>query len=1183
VGRLGEGGMGTVYRVRDRLQNIDRALKVASSERYRTEAGLLLFRQEFLAMSSLQHPNLPTALDYGLTDDHEPFLVMELVEGESIRMDQVCDLPHFYNIFVQFLRALSFIHERGFLHRDIKPTNALLTSASSREDLPRLMLLDFGLMERIGSASEKRLAGTPQYMAPEIIKGKPLDPRTDLYSLGICAFQFLTGRVPFAHHEVRELFAMHERSPRPRVASYNHEVPLRLDELVVRMMSPSPAHRPSSAEDVLLELSTLTDLVQKSDLEGRRAYLRLSDLVGRDRQMAQLRTGLSEIESGRCRCLLVAGLTGSGKTRLLQEVHLEALMRGFVVAGVAIREEHRAPYQALRTILRGLVPIGSETAIVPSDTRVLHRLLPADMVTSPVTGDEKAIDPHDERGCIIEESSAWIRRLAVARPILLLADDLQWCDESSLLVLRSLAQQTENGRVMILGATRSDEVLPGSDLDQWLHFESTEIVETPGFSEEEMARFVEGLLGKHALGRDFIHQVRVATDGGPFFVIELLRDLIDRDVLARFAGVWRLLQEQFELPVSLTNLLNRRWTQLSESGQEVALQLAVAGGRLALDVVKAVCGAHERTLLTASEELVRLKLAELRGDDLALVHDSLRELIYSSAEGNQRSQYHQRLAQFLEADLPMDRPDRAALLGHHFARGTDRLKGLSYLESAGFTAFEREEHGVARELLEEAEDLLETLEGVEDRERRLYETKKRLIVVCVSDDYKGGVERGEWLYEYIIRRGALKSLPFLQRFLPDPIPFALILALILPTRTLLYGRRALMDLKRDVNDLFFSTGYMCNCLGSLSRMTTARRRAERLKAFALVRNSLPTAMMVVAQTIPKYHQDGPKIGNLEDFDRALRIASSDPMVRFLDAYTQTLLIGVCYYGKAVVHAWSQSPGFEASHSVGVAFATGRANHFLRHLFSHILIAREAYAGNVFAADEAEATFRADLQRIGGKARQREWMAEFDMGQIDIDCGRFDRAVRRMKRLLRDGPGYFTAGYGALLGARLNFEWGKLDAALEESYKALACAQDPEVGAKLLEFQVLSVITDIYLRQINSSRALSTIDQMASYANSPDHLTKYFEVQVSRRRALAVCLSDPQEALEMARQTLGIAQVVGCPKQLAESHLAMGSILQRCGRPSAEVRPNFSQAIEIYRRLGNRHQEKRVEALMRGIP
>ncbi len=1180
VERISTGGMGDVYRAQDRLESRDVALKISMRMHYGGESAWLLFRQEYLAMTTLRHPNLPVVSDCGMTSAGEPFVVMGYIDGSPIRADQPLSLPSFFSIFIQLLRGLSFIHDRGFLHRDVKPSNALLTLPVAGEEGPRLVLLDFGLMERIGMPSAKRLAGTPAYMAPEVIQGRVLDPRTDLYSLGIFAFQVLTGRLPFSHPDVREIFRLHQQAPRPSISAYNPEVPLPLDVLVGRMMAVSAAERPSSAEDVLYELSMMTSQVRDTDCESRRAYLRLGDLVGRDAQMGHLRGALSQAEAGTGRCDIVVGVTGSGKSRLLQEVQIEALMRGFTVTGVAIREEHRGPYQALRSLLKGLVPIATDLALVPPSVRALGLILPEFFAAGPSAGAAGVPNPAEERGLLIKETVAWLRQIASARPVLMIADDLQWCDESSLLVLKAVSQQLGEGRIAMVCACRSNEVSAGSDVDEWLRTEHVQTVETPGFDDDQMSQFLDGLLGHHVLGLEFVRRLRRATGGSPFFTIELLRDLIDRDRLTRFGGIWRAADPDFVLPDTLVQLLGERLARLSPEAREIGLQVAVAGGRLELNTMAAIISQPEASVLQACEQWFQFKLAETQGEEFVLAHDSIREMILQSAQAGLRAACHQRLAEYLECKLPQDDPNRDVVLGHHFARGGDRQKGLDHLERAGRDSFDREEHGVARNLLAEAEAILEAWPAARDRERRMYEVRRMLLMVCVSDAYAEGSVRGEQLYNYILHNGELRWLPILQRILPDPFAFLVLLIVVVPFRVAVHGRRVVADLLCNLNDLFTAVGAGCNCLAAMGRLTTSRRVAARLKAFALTRRSLAVAVMEIAQTISKTQQLGDLIAG--DYDRARKILMSDRTIRFMHSYSRILALGVTYYVRAFTEAWAQSPHFEGSHRACDEFARLHSNHFLLLLSAQALVEQSVYSGDVIRADKAEAKFHEELGCLGGKSRQRECLVDFAMGQIDIDSGRFDRASRRIQRLMRGGPGLHTAMYSALLSARLKLEWNRLDEAMEEAEKAVRMARDPEVMSRRFEFLALRVVADIHLRMMHPALALAAAEEMGAYGNDPGHLSRYFFVAVLERRALAISFSEPRVALAMAEEALAAAGGVSCPKQLAECHTASATILQRGAAAPAQRRAHLQQALEIYQRLGNRHQEKNIAAMLNQV-
>jgi tRNA A-37 threonylcarbamoyl transferase component Bud32 len=1172
---LGTGGMGTVYRVYDSLDGVERALKVASLSYYKSSSGLLRFQQEFLAMSCLRHPNLPTVLDYGITQTGEPFLVMELVQGELNRTDQRVELSLFYEIFVQLLRALSFIHERGFLHRDVKPSNVLITRPSHGVNFHRVVLLDFGLMERIGVASQKSVAGTAAYIAPEVIKGKLLDPRTDLYSLGISAFEMLTGQLPFTHSDIRELFSMHERAARPRISSYRFDVPSQLDELIANMMAASPAYRPMSAEDVLLELAALTDRVQVSDLDACKSYLRLSDLVGRAAQMQQAREGLSAAVSGNGRCFLIAGLTGSGKTRLMQEIQIEALMNGFVVSGVAVREEHRTPYQALKTILCGLLPIATATNRLPTGTRVLERLFPEGLgvANMPATADAKPILPQDERGYLIEEFACWLQQVATERPVLILADDLQWCDESSLLVLRSLSYKFKGHRILLVGAFRSDEAAPGSDLDQWRYFEHVEVIETQAFTSEQTSQFLDGLLGRHTIGGDFISRVQNLTEGNPFFTIELLRELIDREILSRFAGIWKLMDRDFDVPESVSRLLDQRLRRIGDLARTVALQVAVAGGRLNMDDLSTLTESDQKVFLRALEELLQHRIATVSGDSVCLVHDSVRELIYRSADGEEVRRHHQCLAEMYEARRLSGSTEQDALLGHHFARGVDKTKGLMYLERAGRLAFEAEQHGAARDLLLEADSLLANLPQIENHEQRIYEVRKMLSLVCVSDDYARGVEYGEWVYHAAMKRGILRLLPFLQTFLPNPIPFFLILAVALPVRLLFRGRSAVRELQRDLIDMFTISPYQCNCLASTSKFNMANHRADRLRAFSLTRNSLAFAVIQIGQLTSKYWQLGPDLA--DDLDCAEKILTTNRQAQTLDDYTRTMATGVCYYAIATAEALEQNPKFNITYRRAEQYATEHGNYFLHHLNALALMEHSLFAGDVFTADKAEGMFQTSLQKFGGKSRAREWVAERIMGQVDIDCGRFDRAVRRKTRLIHDGPGFFTEGFGSLLEARLNLEWGKHEAALESIRRALRWFRDPDVEARFVEFLAFGVLSEIHIAMGKGAYALQVIEEMMPFAFGRPRPTEYFQIEVLRRQAVALCFEQPDDALSVACRSLEMTSRGHCPKQLADCHLAVAFVLKESGAESAKYVMHTSCAQEIYSQLGNRHRAKKI--------
>ena len=212
---LGQGGFGQVYRVRD--EHADGRLLALKLARLH-DAGsrsLETLKSEFALLAALSHPNLAKVHDFGHVGEDIAYFTQSLVTGvplneSGLRPDDPATMP----VWAQLCRALEYLHERGILHRDVKPSNILVDFDSAH-----LTLLDFGISRALGSADDRLLLGTWAYMPPEAISGGPLDARSDLYSLGVTLYRQVLGRVPFEGPASEVLAAHLGRSPsrcRPR-------------------------------------------------------------------------------------------------------------------------------------------------------------------------------------------------------------------------------------------------------------------------------------------------------------------------------------------------------------------------------------------------------------------------------------------------------------------------------------------------------------------------------------------------------------------------------------------------------------------------------------------------------------------------------------------------------------------------------------------------------------------------------------------------------------------------------------------------------------------------------------------------------------------------------------------------------------------------------------------------------
>jgi serine/threonine protein kinase len=270
INKIGQGGMGVVYKAVHMAFDELRALKVINSNLMTDASFVKRFRHEARITRLLQHPNAVRVDDIEEGDDDRPFIVMEYIEGRSLKSvihdEGAQPVPRVCSIMRQVAAALGAAHQLGMIHRDIKPENIVLLGRPPHE---QAKVLDFGIAKiKEGQLSESGgmtltgagiVVGTPQYMSPEQASGKrgdQLDARSDLYSLGVVMYQMLSGELPFHADTTMEMLIAHmQLPPKPlQLAHPNLVIPDAISNLVMRMLEKSPDHRPSDAQTFITEL-----------------------------------------------------------------------------------------------------------------------------------------------------------------------------------------------------------------------------------------------------------------------------------------------------------------------------------------------------------------------------------------------------------------------------------------------------------------------------------------------------------------------------------------------------------------------------------------------------------------------------------------------------------------------------------------------------------------------------------------------------------------------------------------------------------------------------------------------------------------------------------------------------------------------------------------------------------------
>lgn len=261
TGVLGEGGMGQVLRARQMGLGREVAVKFLTNRSYATPERRQRFKDEAQRCAQMRHPNLVEIYDYG-EEGERPYMAMELVDGESladrIKRDGKLPIKLALRIGVDICAGLTYAHEQGLVHRDIKSDNILLDKTGKK-----VKVADFGIATESEGQGEKEnvIIGTPSYMSPEQASGRKADGRSDIYSTGVILYEMLTGKVPFTGETSMAIIIKHLNEQAAGMRDLNPDVPPQLEEIVLRALEKDVNHRYQRAQDLASQLKKAGSLL----------------------------------------------------------------------------------------------------------------------------------------------------------------------------------------------------------------------------------------------------------------------------------------------------------------------------------------------------------------------------------------------------------------------------------------------------------------------------------------------------------------------------------------------------------------------------------------------------------------------------------------------------------------------------------------------------------------------------------------------------------------------------------------------------------------------------------------------------------------------------------------------------------------------------------------------------------
>jgi len=719
IDKISETGENIIYKVRDEKNNSIVALKLLKNY----EADLIgQFKKEYYILHTLSHPNIVEVYDIAVdnTDGNRRlYFTMEYIDGIPFNSYFLKNgYSEFIEIFLKAIGVLEFVHKRGYTHCDLKPGHIIVSKKGV------LKLVDFGFAQNRKSIITDEVGGTLQYIAPEILKGEKPDVRTDIYSMGIIVYESLLGKEIFTQKKASEIISS-VLSKNLAPVKRRKGIPDFVSDLVMKMTDKRRVNRFSNFESIV-------EIIKKKGKHSREERviekLLFSDFVGREEIITEMETIMRKVSKGEGQIHLVQGVTGTGKTRLLKEIQHRVFLDGKNVQYIRITNKGKFDFD---WFLEFLEQSGENVDDIRQNLREGKYSL---------SGNEKYR--------FFEEITNRMGNLFSERISVLLIDDVDLTDKTMFDFFLYISVAFEKMPVLLVAATES---IPRDLSDIIQIYDNISKEKLGGLNKREIVLFVKNMLGVTENLESLCNYLFEKTTGNPFFVEELLGEILAKGVLKKeFSRLIYNVEEikKVSVPESIEVFVTERLRRISRKEQEILKILSVFGDSMPFKYLLSLSTLMESETASTLEMYALKQFISVSEDgNIDFTHRMVKNIIYKGIKKPERLRLHKKVLRFLESQKETSYVLHQKAVHSYIARTEN---AVLYLKRLLKKALETKNS-------EDAIDTFEKLKKLENIHSLFKKNRKLVLAIGNMYVHSGAINKVIKFYKNLLKNSKAKK------------------------------------------------------------------------------------------------------------------------------------------------------------------------------------------------------------------------------------------------------------------------------------------------------------------------------------------------------------------------------------------------------------------------------------------